>query len=51
MGSLRLEDVNGVPDKWLSVIAQFLMGLRNDSGVDFSKPHLRSLVKPKTSTF
>ena len=44
MGSLRLEDMNGVPDKWLSVIAQFMMGLRNDSAVDFSKPYLRPSV-------
>lgn len=41
MGSLRLEDMNGVPDKWLNIIAQFMMGLRNDSGLDFSKPYLR----------
>jgi hypothetical protein len=33
-----------VPDKWLSVIAQFMMALRNDSGVDFSKPYLRPSV-------
>jgi hypothetical protein len=44
MGSLHLEDMNGVPEKWLSVIAQFMMGLRNDSGVDFSKPYLRLSV-------
>jgi hypothetical protein len=44
MGSLRLEDTKGVPDKWLNVIAQFMMGLRNDSGVDFSKPYLRPSV-------
>jgi hypothetical protein len=44
MGSLRLEDINGVPEKWLSVIAQLMMGLRNDSGVDFSKPFLRQSV-------
>jgi hypothetical protein len=37
MGSLRLEDMNGV-------IAQFMMGLRNDSGVDFSKLYLRPSV-------
>jgi hypothetical protein len=36
--------MNGVPDKWLNVIAQFMMGARNDSGVDFSKPHLRQSV-------
>jgi hypothetical protein len=44
MGSLRPEDMNGVPDKRLSIIAQFMMGLRNGSGVDFSKPHLRPSV-------
>jgi hypothetical protein len=44
MGGLRLEDMNGVPDNWLNVITQSMMGLRNDSGVDFSKPYVRPSV-------
>jgi hypothetical protein len=41
---MRVEEMNGIPDKWLNVVAQFIMGLRNDSGLDFSKPHLRPSV-------
>lgn len=41
---MRVEEMNGIPDKWLNVVAQFVMGLRNDSGLDFSKPHLRPSV-------
>jgi hypothetical protein len=44
MGNMRIEEMNGIPDKWLNVVAQFVMGLRNDSGLDFSKPHLRPSV-------
>ena len=44
MSNMRLDDMDGIPDKWLSVVAQFIMGLRNDSSLDFSKPYLRPSV-------
>ena len=44
MGNAHLDEMNKIPDRWLSVIAQFLMGLRNDTETDFSKPHLRPSV-------
>ncbi|XP_069688813.1 prolactin-releasing peptide receptor [Periplaneta americana] len=44
MTNTRIEDLSGIPDKWLSVVAQFIIGMRNDSGTDFSKPHLRPSV-------
>ena len=44
MGNVHLDEMNKIPDKWLSVVAQFIMGLRNDTETDFSKPHLRPSV-------
>ena len=41
---MPVEDTNGVPDKWLNVVAEFIMGLRNDSDLDLRKPFLRSSV-------
>jgi hypothetical protein len=44
MDGKRLMDTNVVPDKWMHVVLQYILGLRNDSGMDFSKPHLRPSV-------
>lgn len=41
---MRLKDANPIPDKVLNVIAQLFLGSKNDTGMDFSKPHLRPSV-------
>jgi hypothetical protein len=44
MGGVHYKDTNGLSDKWLSLIAQIVGGLKNDTGMDFSQPHLRPSV-------
>ncbi|XP_024945701.1 prolactin-releasing peptide receptor isoform X2 [Cephus cinctus] len=38
------EDIDGIPTQWLQTVANYLMGFRNDTVVDFSQPHLRPSV-------